>query len=271
MSSRVPLRSATRWALTAALVVTGAAFCWPLLTDAESSLAGDEATPLLFALVLAVLVLIAIAQVSEDGLDAKTVAMLGVLSALGAALRPLGAGTGGIEPIFFLIILAGRAFGPGFGFVLGSTTLLTSAFITAGVGPWLPYQMMAAAWVGLGAGLLPRAEGRKELAMMAGYGAIASVLFGLLMNLSFWPFTLGAETSLSYAAGAPLAENLHHFLLFSLATSLGWDLGRALTTVACIFLLGPLLMRALGRAARRGAFDEKPVFEPTPTVQSTET
>ncbi|MGA7269854.1 MAG: ECF transporter S component, partial [Acidimicrobiia bacterium] len=203
---------------------------------------------------------------------AKTVAMLGVLSALGAALRPLGAGTGGIEPIFFLIILAGRAFGPGFGFLLGSTTLLTSAFLTAGVGPWLPYQMMAAAWVGLGAGLLPPARGRRELAMLAGYGAVSSVLFGLLMNLSFWPFTLGADTALSFVAGGTLAENLHRFLLFSLATSLGWDLGRALTTVVCIVLLGPLVMRALERAARRGAFDEEPVFETAAApAQSTDT
>lgn len=261
MTSRLPLRAPTRWMLATSLVVTAGAFCWPLLTGAGSSLAQEDTAPLLFALILGLLAVIVVAEVSDRGIDAKTVAMLGVLSALGAALRPLGAGTGGIEPIFFLIILAGRAFGPGFGFVLGSTTLLTSAFLTAGVGPWLPYQMMAAAWVGLGAGLLPPAKGRTEVAILAGYGAVSSVLFGLLMNLSFWPFTLGAETGLSFVAGAPLADNLHRFLLFSLATSLGWDLGRALTTVACIILLGPLVIRALRRAARRGAFDEEPVFE----------
>ncbi len=263
MSNRVPLRSAARWVLAASFIVTAGAFCWPLLTGDGSSLAQADATPMLFALILGLLALISIAEVSEGGLDAKSVAMLGVLSALGAALRPLGAGTGGIEPIFFLIILAGRAFGPGFGFVLGSTTLLTSAFLTAGVGPWLPYQMMAAAWVGLGAGLLPPAKGRTEIAMLAGYGTVSSVLFGLLMNLSFWPFTLGGETALSFVAGAPVADNLHRFFLFSLATSLGWDLGRALTTVACIVLLGPLVMGALRRAARRGAFDEEPTFEAT--------
>jgi energy-coupling factor transport system substrate-specific component len=99
--------------------------------------------------------------------------------------------------------------------------------------------------------------------MLAGYGTVSSVLFGLLMNLSFWPFTLGGETALSFVAGAPVADNLHRFFLFSLATSLGWDLGRALTTVACIVLLGPLVMGALRRAARRGAFDEEPTFEAT--------
>ena len=96
-----------------------------------------------------------LAEVAAGRLDAKALAMLGVLSALGAAARPLGAGTAGIETVFFLLVLGGRVFGPGFGFVLGSTTLFASALLTGGVGPWLPFQMLAASWVGLGAGLLP--------------------------------------------------------------------------------------------------------------------
>ena len=76
-------------------------------------------------------------------------------SAIGAALRPLGAGTAGIETVFFLLVLGGRVLGPGFGFVLGCTTLFASALLTGGVGPWLPFQMFGRAWVGLGAGLLP--------------------------------------------------------------------------------------------------------------------
>ena len=59
-------------------------------------------------------VAVLVAQVSEGGIDAKALAMLGVLSAINAALRPLGAGTAGIEPVFFLLILSGRVFGPGF-------------------------------------------------------------------------------------------------------------------------------------------------------------
>ncbi len=88
-------------------------------------------------------------------MDTKAIAMLGVLSALGAALRPMGAGTAGIETVFFLLVLGGRVYGPGFGFVLGSTTLFASAILTGGIGPWLPFQMLAASWVGMGAGLLP--------------------------------------------------------------------------------------------------------------------
>ena len=89
-------------------------------------------------------------------MDSRVLAILGVLSAVNAILRVLSAGTAGVEFVFFLLILAGRVFGPGFGFVLGCTSLFASALMTAGVGPWLPYQMLVAAWIGMGAGLLPR-------------------------------------------------------------------------------------------------------------------
>ena len=119
--------------------------------------------PLIFLILLPILVVVVLAEIAGGGIDSKALAMLGVLSAIGAALRPLGAGTAGIETSFFLLIVAGRVFGPGFGFVLGSTTLFASALLTGGVGPWLPFQMLAASWVGPGrrpaaAGAGPRAR-----------------------------------------------------------------------------------------------------------------
>ena len=52
--------------------------------------------------------------------------------------------------------LAGYIFGARFGFLLGVMTLLVSALLTGGVGPWLPYQMFTAGWIGLTSGWLPR-------------------------------------------------------------------------------------------------------------------
>ena len=124
-------------------------------------------------------------------------------------------------------------FGPGFGFALGCTSLFASALVTAGVGPWLPYQMLVPAWVGMGAGLLPRrVTGRNEIVMLAAYGVVSAYAFGLLMNLSGWPFALGIavpghEGSLDFVAGAPLAENLQRFAVYTLLTSTGsFDTGR---------------------------------------------
>jgi energy-coupling factor transport system substrate-specific component len=165
--------------------------------------------------------------------------------------------------MFFLLVLAGRVYGPGFGVVLGNTTMVASALLTGGMGPWLPFQMLGAGWVGLGAGLLPRARGRAELLLLAVYGAVASLAYGFLLNMWFWPYTTGADTQLSYVPGDAVLSNLHRYVVFTFATSTwGWDVGRAVTTVAAIALLGPAILATLRRATRRAAFDAPVTFSP---------
>ena len=263
MTSARAVRIRPRAAATLALASVGglAAFLWPLLVRPGAALESTSA-PLVFALLLPVLLAVVLAEVSEGGIDTKALAMLGVLSAIGAALRPLGAGTAGVETVFFLLVLAGRVFGAGFGFVLGATTLFASALLTGGVGPWLPFQMLGAAWFGLGAGLLPRARGRAEIAVLTAYATVASLLYGALLNLSFWPFSLGGSTRLSFDPHLGVADNLRRFALFTASTSMGWDLGRALTTGVLILVTGPAVLTALRRAARRAAFEAPVAFEP---------
>lgn len=241
-------------------VIGAVAFTWPLFIRPESGLAHGSDAPLVFALVLPLLVAVVLVQVADGGLNANAVAMLGALSAFGAVLRPLGAGTAGVELVFFTIILGGRVFGPAFGFVLGSTTLFASALVTAGVGPWLPFQMLAASWIGMGAGLLPRWRGRPEIVALAMYGAATALLFGLAMNFSFWPFTAGPDSGISFVAGASAAENLSRFGAFHLATSMGWDIGRAVTNVVVIVAVGPGILSMLRRVARRSKFEELGTF-----------
>ena len=81
---------------TAALLVLASIgglvmFCWPLFVKVASDSVGHvNDAPFVFMLVLPVLVGIVLASFSEGGMDAKALAMLGVLSAINAALRPLG-------------------------------------------------------------------------------------------------------------------------------------------------------------------------------------
>ena len=140
-------------------------------------------------------------------------------------------------------------FGAAFGFVLGTTTMFASALLTAGFGPWLPYQMIASGFVGLGAGLLPRARGRAEIAWLCGWGFVSAFVYGWLMDFAFWPFNLGTSTQLSFDPHASPLTNLWHFVLFNMATSMGWNLGRALTNVVCLALLGGPILRVLRRAS----------------------
>lgn len=265
----VALRPRSTIALLLVSVAGVMAFLWPLFAGADSRLGHSADAPLLFALLLPLLLAVVLFEISEGGLDVKAVAMLGVLSAVGAALRPLGAGTAGLETVFFLLVLGGRVFGPGFGFVLGSTTLFASALVTGGVGPWLPYQMLGASWVGLGAGLLPRVRDRWEVPLLAVYGALAGLLYGVALNFSFWPFSTGLGSHLSFVAGAAPWDNLRRFALFSLATSAWWDLGRAVTNVVLIAVTGRAVLATLRRASRRAAFDAEVTFEPEPAPRHT--
>jgi energy-coupling factor transport system substrate-specific component len=252
-------RSTVAIALTSAVGLL--AFVWPLLVDQGTWLAESKDGPWLFALLVPLLLSVVVAELSEGGIDPKTIALLGVLTAVAAVLRPLSGGVTGFQPMFVVLILGGRVFGPGFGFLLGATSMLTSALLTGGVGPWLPFQMIAAAWVGLGAGLLPRANGRLEVALVAGYGAFSALAYGVLLNLWFWPF-IATEGSIAFVAGAPVTENLGRLLAFTLATSWGFDIPRALGNAVLIAALGAPALRVLRRAHRVAAFDSTASYLP---------
>lgn len=259
----VRLHPRTVAALALASLVGLVAFGWPLLARPGSGLAHSGDAPLLFAALLPLLLAIVLAELAEGGIDSKAIAMLGVLAAVGAAMRPLGGGgVTGFSPVFLLVVLAGRALGRGFGFVLGAVTLFASALLTGGVGPWLPFQMLGAAWVGFLAGCLPPATGRAEVVLVAAYGAFAGLAYGMLLDLWFWPFTTGLSTGLSFVAGDPLSENLHRFFAFWLATSLGFDIPRAIGNLLLLLAVGGPVLRALRRSARRAAFEVPVEFVP---------
>jgi energy-coupling factor transport system substrate-specific component len=238
--------------LTLASLISAAGFLWPFFYNGQSL----PRTQLFFWAALSVAFFLVIIQISNSVLDAKSVALLGVLSALIAALRPLGAGAVGIEPMWFILILSARVFGPSFGFILGLTSMFVSALLTGGVGPWLGYQVFAAAWIGMAAGMLggKKLRGRRELLLLIVFGIIASELFGILMDLQFWPWALGADTQLSYLANGAISENLSRFITFHFATAMAWDIPRAVFTTILLVFSGKAVLSALRRTKTRAAF-----------------
>ncbi len=238
--------------LTLASLISAAGFLWPFFYSGQSL----PRTQLFFWAALTVAFFLVIIQISNSALDAKSVALLGVLSALIAAIRPLGAGAVGIEPMWFILILSARVFGSSFGFILGLTSMFVSALLTGGVGPWLGYQVFAAAWIGMAAGMLPgkKLRGRKEIALLVLFGIIASELFGILMDLQFWPWALGANTQLSYLVHGSIAQNLSRFITFHFASAMAWDVPRAIFTTILLLLSGKAVLSALRRTKTRAAF-----------------
>jgi len=255
---RLHLRSSV--ALGAVTLLGLAAFFWPLLDPSLlASHSGDA--PWLFVSLLPLALAVLYAELSDGVLDAKAVAVLGILAGIDAALRPLSGGGTGFTLVYLLIVCGGRVFGRGFGFCLGSLALFASALLTAGVGPWLPFQMIAAGWVGLGAGCLPRLRGRAEIVMLALYAGAAAFVYGALLNLSFWPFARYYPQQIAFLPHASVATNLLHWWRFDITTSLGFDVPAAVGNVVLVALLAAPVLTALRRVARRVAFDAPVHFE----------
>ena len=133
--------------------------------------------------------------------------------------------------------------------------MLASALLTGGFGPWLAYQLFAAGLVGLFAGSFPkRFKGRTEILLLVVIAIFASLLFGLLMDLQFWPWALGGDTQLSYLPGAPIWENLNRFITFHFLSSMAWDIPRAIFTASLIAIAGKPILQTLRRAHTKAAF-----------------
>jgi energy-coupling factor transport system substrate-specific component len=266
MTSRpLPLSPRSAAAIVATSAVGLLAFCWPMLVPRGSELLAHATdAPVLFGVLVPLLLAVTLTLVGDGAMGAKAVALLGVLAATAAALRAIGAGIAGLEPIWIVIVLGGYALGAGFGFVLGPVCLVASALLTGGVGPWLPFQMIGAAWVGLGAGLLASALPRRwETPLLAVYAMVAAVAYGWLLNLWFWPTATGLPEQLAFVPGGGWAVNLQHWFTFNLTTSLGYDLPRAVLTCTLVLLLGNRVLAALRRTSRVAAFDARPEFSGT--------
>ncbi|HYP74164.1 MAG TPA: ATP-binding cassette domain-containing protein, partial [Microbacterium sp.] len=129
-------------ALIAANIAAAAAFLWPLIAIATPRQA-QAAVPYIALSLAPLAIVLVLAALDASVRSAHTLALLAVLAAIGAAIRIVSTGVGGVEALFVLLVLAGRAFGPRFGLLLGAASIALSALMWGGVGPWLPFQMFA--------------------------------------------------------------------------------------------------------------------------------
>lgn len=227
-------------------------FLWPFFVATDEM---AERASWFFLAAAPLILLLVIILITEEQLGSKKIAFLGILTALIAALRPLGIGAIGIEPMWFALIIAARAMGPTFGFLLGTLSMALSALLTGGVGPWLSYQIFAAALIGWGTIVIPaKLRGFPELFAMILYGIFAAGFFGIAMDLQFWPWTLGPGTELSYLPGAPLSVNLERFFTYHFISALAWDLPRAILTATLLAIAARPMLTALRRSSQESRF-----------------
>ena len=227
--------------------------------------------PLVFVLVLVLCLAAVFASLTSQQMTSKLVALLGILTALSAVLRTIP-GPAGFNAIFLLPILSGYCYGPAFGFMLGVLSLLVSALIGGGVGPWLPYQMLATGWVGLLSGFLPELKRHRRLepVMLAVWGGVLGLIFGAIMNIWFWPFLAGGASGFDqteggvWQPGMSVLATVRSYLTFYVVTSLWWDTWRAVGNALLLLFFGGPILRVLRRFRSRFRFDIVPEVIATP-------
>ena len=232
------------------------AYLYPFIistaTDPNSDwFAHNTEGPLIVAAIGALAMLLVISEMSEGTLNSKSLAALGVMAAMAGVLRTISL-PAGASLYFFLVIIGGYSFGFRFGFLLGAISFFISAIVTAGFGPWLPFQVFAAAWMGSTAALLrlPTAQlqlgVRAQIAMLVVFGIAWGLLYGAITNLWSWPFFV-AGPDISYEPGLGFSETVRRYWNYYLLTSFGWDAMRSLANAVLLVALGPALLRALER------------------------
>jgi energy-coupling factor transport system substrate-specific component len=264
-------RSRTTAVYLLVLVVGVAAFLYPFWIpgDALPSEAHSGDAPLVAAVVGALAVAAVTLEVRRGTMNGATVALLAMLASLAGLMKLLDLPGGG-SGLFFLVILAGAAFGPRFGLLLGLSAFVVSAVLSSGFGPWLPFQMLVLGWMGAGAGLLGRLTRRLpprvEVGVLALYGWGWGFVFGAVMNLWFWPFVRDGS-DLSWEPGMGLAETLQHYWSFYVVTSFAWDAAGALANAVIIVLIGRALLSSMRRYADR--LDPVAILDPADLPQPT--
>ncbi|MHB8719688.1 MAG: ECF transporter S component [Candidatus Dormibacteria bacterium] len=245
-----------------------ALFAWPLLG------LGSPGTAMAVAISAGGLLVLVALELMTRRLDARGVALLAAIAAIDSALRAaLVTGIGGFSPMFFLILCAGYALGAEFGFLAGAASLLVSALVTAGVGPWLPYEMLAAGWVGALAGLVGRARrpwrpSWLDVALLAGVGVLTGFLYGAVMDVWDWTFFRGAP-GVGFVPGLSGGALAARFATFYATTSAAYDAFRAAGSALMVVLLGRPVLSALARLRERSTLQIVEPGQPPLWISST--
>jgi energy-coupling factor transport system substrate-specific component len=229
-------------------------FAWPFAGT------GLPANTPAWTLMLACVAALLLVEAGTRQLDSRAIALLAAIAAIDTALRlAVIVGIGGFNPIFFLVLCAGYIFGPSFGFLAGALSILVSAIVGGGVGPWVPYQVFATGWIGVVAGLAGHwratTPGIRDVITLAGVGALMGYVFGALLDVTVWVPAYRGNPTIGWDPGIATVIALQHFARFYLLTSFAYDTFRAAGNVVMVLALGVPVMAALARLRARLTFE----------------
>ena len=165
--------------------------------------------------------------------QARELVVLAVMCALAVAAR-VAIPIPNFKAIYAIIMIAGIAFGPESGFLVGAVAALSSNFFLS-QGPYTPWQMMAYGAGGMLAGFLFR-KGRlpRKPLLMGIVGLLAVVLF------------VGPLLDTCTVFLAPISMNVKSILAVYIS-GFTVNISQGLSTFAVLFLLGNPLLEKLDR------------------------
>ena len=231
-----------------------ALFAWPF---GGSGLPADTPAWALMAAGVGGLFLV---EAGTRQLDARGIALLAAIAAVDTALRlAVIVGIGGFNPIYFLVLCAGYSFGASFGFMAGALSILVSAVLGGGVGPWVPYQVFALGWVGVAAALGGRwgnqSPGLRDVLVLAAIGGVMGYVFGALLDVTDWVPGYRGNPVIGWTPGMAPAAALVHFARYYALTSVAYDTFRAAGNVVMILVFGAPVLAAFARLRARMSFE----------------
>jgi energy-coupling factor transport system substrate-specific component len=179
-------------------------------------------------------ILVALGMSLERGRGVRELALIAALGAVAAAGRVLFVAIPSVSPVTVICLVTGATLGARAGAAVGAlAALISNTFL--GHGPWTPAQMALWALVGVSGAVLRPAALR--VWGLAALGVAWGFAFGWGMNLWFLA-TFGPEVS-------PAAFAL------TAARSLPFDAAGAAGNAVLAVVIGPPLIRLLGRVAGR--------------------
>ncbi|MCB0272763.1 MAG: ECF transporter S component [Bdellovibrionales bacterium] len=141
----------------------------------------------------------------------------------------------GMSLAFVIPLLSGAVIHPYWGALIGVSMVLLSSLVSGGLGPWIPIQMYLLMVIPGGLMILP-AYIRRRKVVLAVYGATWGILYGIMMNLYFWPI-------MSQPLGSD--QSWKSFIVFYATTSFIWDLFRGIGNFIFVILLYEPFKRAI--------------------------
>jgi energy-coupling factor transport system substrate-specific component len=177
--------------------------------------------------------------------SAKQIALIAMLGTVSALSRIPFVSMMNFQPCTFFIICSGYVFGPMSGFMVGALTAIISN-IFLGQGPWTAYQIFTWGTVGALAGWLGKVKIVQKTyrsTLLLAYGALAGILYAMVINIWFWAMYLYPHTLATYKG--------------ALYTASFWTLSHSLANVVFLGLFGNKVIDLLERFKLRFFWKEE--------------